>query len=74
MQTLARTFVLDAPVGVVAHLPRAGSALEIPDVFDASAREIEALAAEGMVEVVHKRGGSAEREPFITEFAFVRLR
>jgi hypothetical protein len=56
--TLAQSAYLDSIFGIDEELPRAGSALENPYVFDASARELKAMAAEGLLDIVeeHTRG------------------
>ncbi|MDB5998380.1 MAG: hypothetical protein JWP52_79 [Rhizobacter sp.] len=74
MLTLARTVYLDSQFGVEEELPRAGSALENPFVFDAAAKELKAMAAEGLVEIVVERNTPDAEEPLIDRLSFRRLR
>lgn len=74
MNTLAHALYIDSGFGVEQELPRAGSALENPFVFDAAARELKALAAEGRVEIVHERSSSRAGESLIDRLRFKRLR
>jgi hypothetical protein len=52
MQTLAQTAYLNSEFGALSELPKAGSSLENPFVYDASAKEIKAMAARGLVKIV----------------------
>lgn len=70
MRTLARTVYLDSQLGVDSELPRAGSALEHPLVYDDAAREIKRLADEGLVEIVDER----RRDSLIDRLCFRRIR
>ena len=70
MRTLARTVYLDSQLGVDSELPRAGSALEHPLVYDDAAREIKRLADEGLVEIVDER----RRDSLIDWLCFRRIR
>ena len=75
MQTLARSAYLDSEFGTVCELPHAGSALENPYVFDAAARELHAMAAEGLVEIVSQRTvHAASEDVLIDRLCFARLR
>jgi hypothetical protein len=55
MRTLAQSLYAESSFGVESELPHAGSALENPYVYDASARELKELAARGLVEVVSEQ-------------------
>ena len=58
MQTLAESIYLDSQLGAMSELPTAGSALENPYVYDSSAREMSAMAAQGLIAIV---GRAAKR-------------
>ncbi len=72
MYTLAQTAFLDSSFGVVQELPHAGSALENPYVFDASARELKAMAAKGMVEIIEEHTRRVAGEVLIDGLRFRR--
>lgn len=72
MRTLAQTAFLDSEPGILVELPSVGSALENPYVYDASARELKAMAEDGLLEIVEeRRGGLGE---LIQKLTFNRLR
>jgi len=73
MQTLAQHVYLDSELGGLSELPSAGSPLENPYVYDSSAREIKAMAAEGLVKIVDERRVDG-REGLISRLIFRRLR
>ncbi len=74
MPTLARRVYLDSQFGVEQELPRAGSALEHPLVFDDTARELKAMAAQGLVEIVAERTARSAGQSLIDRLSFRRLR
>ena len=74
MRTLARTVYLDSELGVVNELPRAGSALENPLVFDDAAREIKQLAEQGLVEIVAEHRHDTLTGSLIDKLRFRRVR
>ncbi len=74
MHTLAQTAYLDARLGVVQQLPKVGSALEVPLVFDASARELKRMAEQGKVEIVCEHLTQTGCETLIDQLAFRRIR
>ena len=55
MQTLAESFYLDSQLGAMSELPTAGSALENPYLYDSSAREMSAMAAQGLIAIVKEQ-------------------
>jgi hypothetical protein len=71
--SLAHTFYLDSQFGEIQDLPRAGSTLENPFVYDAVARELKAMAALGLVEIVHEQTRLVP-EPLVDNLRFRRLR
>jgi hypothetical protein len=74
MGTLAHSAYLDSEFGQLRELPRAGSALENPYVFDATARELKGMAERGLVEIVSERTVSSATGPLIDRLCFRRVR
>ena len=74
MRSLVRSIYLDSQLGVPTDLDAAGTALENPYVYDSAARDLKAMADEGLVKIVHEqvRHGSPER--LIGRISFARLR
>lgn len=72
MHTLAQSAYLDSSFGIDEELPHAGSALENPYVFDASARELKVMAAKGLVDIVEERTTSVAGEVLIDRLRFRR--
>lgn len=73
MRTLARGIYASAGVGIEVMLPHSGSWLENALVYDASAREIKALAERGLVRIVSKRTVASGTRSVITELVFSKL-
>lgn len=73
MQTLALRAYLDSEFGSLSELPSAGSHLENPYVYDSSAREIKAMAGDGLVKIVDERH-IAGSDGLIDRLTFTRLR
>jgi hypothetical protein len=74
MHTLARSVYLDSSFGVPHELPRAGSALENPYVFDDAARELKTMAEQGLVAILVERTNRTGQEALIDRLSFMRLR
>ena len=74
MQTLATSAYLEADVGAISELRREGSSLENPYAYDSAAREIKALAQQGLVAVVDERTSGDPRMPLTTAIRFRKLR
>ena len=74
MRTLAQSAYLESEFGALSELPSVGSSLENPYVYDASAREIKAMASEGLVKIVDERRGSDGLSGLINHLTFRRLR
>ena len=74
MQTLAKSAYLNSEFGVEQELPRAGSALENPFVFDATARELQDMARDGLVEIVREHHDLGPGEFLIDRLTFKRVR
>jgi hypothetical protein len=73
MQTLAQRCYLESEFGAHIELPVAGSSLENPYVYDASARELEAMASDGLIRVVDQRC-DGRVSGLISRLTFERLR
>ncbi len=73
MHTLAERIYLESEIGSHHELPKAGSAMENPYVFDASAREIKAMALRGLVQIIDERHDDAGEE-LVSSLTFLRLR
>jgi len=72
MRTLAETVYLDSEFGTLSELPNAGSSLENPYVYDASAAELKAMASNGLLRIVEETR-SADGS-LIRHLTFQRLR
>jgi len=55
-------------------LPRAGTPLENPFVYDASARDIKAMAERGLVEITREHADASASDSIIRHLSFKRLR
>jgi hypothetical protein len=73
MRTLAEGIYRNASIGSVVKLPKSGSWLENAYVYDASAREIKALAKRGLVQIVSERTADSGDGDLITELVFTKL-
>jgi hypothetical protein len=71
--TLARSVYLDSEFGVPQDLPKAGSPLENPYVYDDAAKELKAMAEHGLVEILSERTARGS-ESLIDRLTFKRLR
>ncbi|MET0209727.1 MAG: hypothetical protein ABW220_11850 [Burkholderiaceae bacterium] len=74
MRTLAETVYLDSEFGTLSELPNAGSSLENPYVYDASAQELKAMASNGLVRIVDETRSSEASGGLIRHLTFERLR
>ena len=74
MSTLAQNAYFDSEFGALSELPSAGSPLENPYVYDASARELKAMAARGLVRIVEERRRDDGSQELISRLTFERLR
>jgi hypothetical protein len=72
MRTLAQSAYLESEFGVLQELPRAGSALENPFVFDAAAHELKQMAEAGLVKIVDEHRSPSGS--LIDRLRFMRLR
>ena len=74
MRTLAQSAYLESEFGALSELPGAGTALENPYVYDASARELKVMASQGLVKIVEERWRDQGPEGLISRLTFERLR
>jgi len=74
MRTLAQSAYLESEFGTLSELPSAGTPLENPYVYDASARELKAMASQGLVKIVEERRLDVGPEGLISHLTFERLR
>lgn len=74
MRTLAESAYLESEFGAVSELPTVGSALENPYVYDASARELKAMASRGLLKIVDERRRDDGFAGLIGRLSFERLR
>jgi hypothetical protein len=73
LSPLAQRHLLEAPQGIVAELPRTGSALENPHVYDAVARELLRLESAGRLHVVRLETEGGADAGLIRRLVFQRL-
>ena len=74
MTSLSRSIYLSAAVGVPTDVQPAGSSLENPYVYDSVARELKAMADEGLLQVVSEVRRQGASESLIGHIRFARLR
>jgi hypothetical protein len=74
MASLSRSIYLAADVGVPTEVPAAGSSLENPYVYDSVARELKAMADEGLIQIVSEDRQQGDAESLIGRISFARLR
>jgi hypothetical protein len=74
VRSLAEKVFSESRFGVECELPRVGSALENPYVYDAAARDLKALAERGLIEVVRERSHLVADESLIGHISFMRVR
>ncbi|MDN3544154.1 MAG: hypothetical protein ACK4S6_18760 [Roseateles asaccharophilus] len=73
MGTIAMTFFLESEFGTEVELPRSGSALEQPLVYDQAARELQGLAARGRLQILQLHESSQNGQTLIDRLSFRRL-
>jgi hypothetical protein len=74
MRTLAQSAYIESEFGNLIELPRVGTPLENPYVYDASARELKSMASRGLVKIVEEQRRGSEPEGLISRLTFKRLR
>jgi hypothetical protein len=73
MNTFAGRLYMEAPIGSTIILPKAGTRLENPFVYDAAARDIKALAKRGLVQIVSEATVTIGTETLTSELVFCKL-
>lgn len=73
MSSIALQLLLESPVGTPQSLPRGGTVLENPLVYDSVAREMRGYAKEGRLEIVGERASPPADGSLTIEFTFRRL-
>lgn len=71
---LAHSVFLESEIGAVEELPRSGTVMENPFVFDAVAKDLKRMAVSGLLEIVDEHRTSAGPEPLIDSIRYRRLR
>ena len=74
MSTLAQNAYFDSEFGALSELPKVGSPLENPYVYDASARELKAMASRGLIRIVEEQRRHDGPGELISHLTFERLR
>jgi hypothetical protein len=74
MTSLVRSIYLDSELGIPTDLEPAGTALENPYVYDSAARDLKAMADEGLVEIVREKARHGLPDRLIGRITFARLR
>ncbi len=74
MLSIAESLMIQTPLGATFELPRAGTALENPYVYDAAAREIKEHASRGRVEIIDEVFTPMNAEQVVSRLVFRRVR
>ncbi|MCU0964980.1 MAG: hypothetical protein MUF08_07975 [Burkholderiaceae bacterium] len=74
MLSIADSLLVDTPLGATSELPRSGTALENPFVYDAAARDMREHARQGRVEIIDEVLMPMGAEQIVSRLAFRRLR
>jgi hypothetical protein len=74
MRSHASRVYFEAQAGTPTELPRAGSTLEHPLVFDSAAKDLKAMADKGLVAIVDEHCSVRLGETLIDRLTFVKLR
>ena len=74
MSTFAHSAYRDSEFGLPQDLPHAGSSLENPYAFDATAKELKMMAKLGLIEILDEHVSFRTQDPLIDRLTFVRLR
>jgi len=74
MSRLALSLFFDSDLCVDQELPRAGTTLENPFVYDAVAKEFKELAKRGLVQIVEESTHEADEGTLIDSLRYRRLR
>lgn len=74
MRSLVHSIYLDTEPGALTELDPAGTGLENPYVYDSAARELKAMADQGLVKIVREQVRQGAHQPLIDRISFARLR
>jgi hypothetical protein len=74
MRSLVHSIYLDSEPGALTELDPAGTGLENPYVYDSAARELKAMADQGLVKIVREHVRKGAHQPLIGRISFARLR
>jgi hypothetical protein len=74
MRSLSTTIFLTADVGVPTDVEPAGTPLENPYVYDSVARDLKAMAEDGLLRVLSETRKPGLAEAPIDRISFMRLR
>jgi hypothetical protein len=74
MQSLVHAIYLDSEPGELTELDPAGTGLENPYVYDSVARELKAMAEQGLVTIVREQTRRDAEDDLIDRIAFARIR
>jgi hypothetical protein len=73
MGTIAQALVREAAPGAIQDLPKAGTALEHPWVFDATAHDLKAMAERGEIEILAEDRALIDNQWLIDRLQFVKV-
>jgi hypothetical protein len=74
MRSLVHAIYLDSEPGELTELDPAGTGLENPYVYDSAARELKAMAEQGLVTIVREETRRDSEQDLIDRIAFARVR
>lgn len=74
MPSVVLSIYLDSQPGALTELDAAGTGLENPYVYDSAARDLKAMAEEGLLKIATERVERDSPDALITSISFERLR
>ena len=74
MRSLVHAIYLDSEPGELIELDPAGTGLENAYVYDSAARELKAMAKEGLVTIVREETRRDSEQDLIDRIVFARIR
>lgn len=74
MRTFAQSIYDESEFGALKELPSAGTTIENPYAYDASAQELKAMASQGLVKIVEEQRSDVGPGGLISRLTFQRLR
>jgi hypothetical protein len=72
--SVVESLYLESTPGVLTDLDGAGTTLENPYVYDSAARDLKAMAQQGLVRIVREKVATGADEELIESITFARLR